>query len=255
MVFKKIGLIGGTGLNVLPSDEQNTSALRLSSEAFVANDLGLPSAPLQLGVWHDKDVVFLARHGNPSSIPPHKINYRANLLALQAQGVDAIIAVNAVGGIGMDAVAGALVIPDQIIDYTWGREQTFFDGSYLPLNFIDFTHPYDEVLRQALIDAAQRLQFSVVKAGTYGATQGPRLETPAEIRRLEQDGCDIVGMTGMPEAALARELNIPYASIAVVANSAAGKSDELITMDDIAQVLETAMQRARALIAATLQVL
>lgn len=253
MQANKIAVIGGTGLTFLDSESQ--AELQLTKGVTTSNALGEPSAALQLGHWHQKELVFLARHGNPAVLPPHRINYRANLLALKEQGVQAIIAVNAVGGITTQAASGSIMIPDQVIDYTHGRESSFFDGIYQPLDFIDFTHPYDQELRQVVIEAAQNINQELVTTGVYGATQGPRLETIAEIKRMEQDGCDIVGMTGMPEAALARELGIPYVSICLVVNPAAGKSTRLITMDEIHQVAEVGMQKVQNLIAATFQLL
>lgn len=239
-------LIGGTGLTQYPG-------LTISHEKNVETDLGQTSSPLVFGELFGKPVVFLARHGHPHKLPPHKVNYRANLLALKQAGVSEIIAVNAVGGIteGMDAQA--ICIPDQIIDYTHGREDTFFDGVYKPLDHVDFTHPYDPVLSEKLYKAAQSKNIDVQKGGVYAATQGPRLETIAEINRLEKDGCDVVGMTGMPEAVLARELNIAYASLSLVVNKAAGKSDELITMDDIRNVLDQGMHRVQDIIAGFLE--
>ena len=202
--------------------------------------------------WMGQPVLFLSRHGHPHALPPHKVNYRANLLALQQLGATRIIAVNAVGGIRADMVSGRIAVPDQVVDYTWGRESTFFDGEYRPLEYIDLTHPYDEALRQRIIRAAETSDIGLSMDGVYGATQGPRLETIAEIVRMERDGCDLVGMTGMPEASLARELGIPYASICLVVNPAAGKSDALITMDDVRAVIGTGMGRVRDLLAATL---
>lgn len=248
MVFQKVAIIGGTGLTQLDGPQ-------IQRTFDVSTPLGMPSASLQSGVWCGKDVVFLARHGHPHALPPHKINYRANLLALQEQGVQAILAVNAVGGISDAMQAGVIAIPHQIVDYTWGRESTFFDGVFRPLQHIDFTHPYDDGLRQSMIRAAARAGINLVAAGVYGATQGPRLETSAEISRMEKDGCDLVGMTGMPEAALARELGIPYACISLVVNPAAGKSATEITMDDIHNVIAGGMHRVRDLLAATLHTL
>lgn len=244
--MKKIAIIGGTGLTKLDGPA-------IAQSLAVTTALGAPSSLLQCGTWAGKDVVFLARHGHPHALPPHKVNYRANLLALKEQGVEAILAVNAVGGIHANMQSGVIAIPDQIIDYTHGRDGTFFDGDYLPLQHIDFTYPYSETLRQAILDAAATAQINVENFGVYGATQGPRLETIAEIKRMEIDGCDLVGMTGMPEAALARELGIPYASICLVVNPAAGKSAGEITMDDINAVIATGMQRVRDLLAATLE--
>ena len=165
-------------------------------------------------------------------------------------GADEIIAVNAVGGIHFSATAGHLVVPDQLIDYTHGRESTFFDGDFRPLDHIEFSYPYDATLRQRIIDAlAQReLPSGFSEYGVYGATQGPRLETIAEIKRLEQDGCDVVGMTGMPEAALARELAIPYASVCLVVNPAAGKTEKEIALDEIYTVLTQGMDEIKQLI-------
>ncbi len=246
MNINKIAIIGGTGLTQLEGPE-----ITVSHDVNTA--LGQPSSAVQEGRWNDKTVLFLARHGHPHAVPPHKINYRANLLALQEQGAEAIIAVNAVGGIHPAMQSGVISVPHQVVDYTWGRESTFFDGEFRPLDHIDLTHPYDENLRQALISAAADIALPVCDFGVYAATQGPRLETIAEINRLEKDGCDLVGMTGMPEAALARELGIPYASICLVVNPAAGKSEGEITMDEIRAVLSGGMQQVRDLLAATLK--
>ncbi|MBE0481951.1 MAG: S-methyl-5'-thioinosine phosphorylase [Bacterioplanes sp.] len=243
---QRIAIIGGTGLTQL-------SGPTIQDQVWLDTPLGRPSAPIVVGEWEGQTVYFLARHGHPHAIPPHKINYRANLLALQQMDVDAIIAVNAVGGIHDDMGSGVLVVPKQIIDYTSGREATFFDGEYQPLEHIDLTHPYDEGVRQRLVHAAQDCDIPVCDFGVYAATQGPRLETIAEIVRLERDGCDLVGMTGMPEAALARELGIPYASLCLVVNPAAGKSDGLITMEEITAVLNDGMGQVRDLLAATLR--
>ncbi|MAA72499.1 MAG: 5'-methylthioadenosine phosphorylase [Bermanella sp.] len=235
-------IIGGTGLNEYPS-------LLISHEKVVTTDLGATSAPLVFGELMGQSVVFLARHGHPHKLPPHKVNYRANMLALKQAGVSEIIAVNAVGGISENMAPEAICIPDQIIDYTHGREDTFFDGIYRPLDHVDFTYPYDQDLAAQLSFAAESKNIITQKTGVYGATQGPRLETIAEINRLEKDGCDVVGMTGMPEAVLARELELPYACLALVVNRAAGKSDRVITMDDIRSSLEVGMHKIHAIIA------
>jgi 5'-methylthioinosine phosphorylase len=199
----------------------------------------------------ERQVCFLPRHGEGHTVPPHRINYRANLFALRELGVSAVLAVNAVGGIHKKMGPGGIAVPDQIIDYTSGREHTFFDGSITELTsadqftasvtHIDFTEPYDARLRALLTDSANALGIPVWARGVYAATQGPRLETPAEVRRLRRDGCDMVGMTGMPEAALARELNLPYACIALSVNWAAGLSNDVITMEGIRQVLAEGM--------------
>jgi len=243
---KLIAIIGGTGLTEYPD-------LIIEKEEMVETALGQASAPLIYGKLNGQSVVFLARHGHPHKLPPHKVNYRANILALKNAGVTGIIAVNAVGGITENMDAEAICIPDQIIDYTHGREDTFFDGQYKPLDHIDFTFPYDPPLCSKLNDAAQQAGVAVQMKGIYGATQGPRLETIAEINRMEKDGCDVVGMTGMPEAVLARELNMPYACLSLVVNKAAGKSDGIITMDDIHAALENGLDKVKAIIAAYLK--
>ena len=183
---------------------------------------GEPSGPLTHGTLHGCAVVFLARHGSRHNIPPHRVNYRANLWELRAAGADRVLAVAAVGGIRADLAPGAIAFPDQLIDYTWGRGHSFFEDDLAEATHIDFTRPYDGPFRALLIDAARRAGLAAVEAGDYAAVQGPRLETAAEIDRLERDGCAMVGMTGMPEAALARELELAYACCAVVANRAAG---------------------------------
>lgn len=241
-------IIGGTGLT------EFTELVNKQVHDGITTDLGQPSSPIIEGELHGQRLLFLARHGHPHAVAPNKINYRANLLALQALGADKIIAVNAVGGIHKDAKAGHVSVPHQIIDYTYGRENTYYDGEFRPLDHIDFSHPYDEELRKQLIQTLaehstkKELKISYSDFGVYGATQGPRLESIAEIKRLENDGCDLVGMTGMPEAALARELNIPYASLCLVVNPAAGKSDQLITMNDIRGVIETGMNDIKMII-------
>ncbi len=234
-------IIGGTGLTQYPG-------LEIEREELIDTPLGAPSAPLIFASLHGQPVVFIARHGHPHKFPPNKINYRANLLALQQVGVTQIIAVNAVGGITAAMGAEAICIPDQIIDYTFAREDTFFDGQFKPLDHVDFSYPYDALLSGALFDAANNIGELVQLGGVYGATQGPRLETAAEILRLERDGCAVVGMTGMPEAVLARELGIPYACLSLVVNRAAGKSDSVITMDDIHKALEGGVKKVQRII-------
>jgi 5'-methylthioadenosine phosphorylase len=197
-------------------------------------------------------VLFIARHGYGHTIPPHEVNYRANLWALREEGVTRVVSVASVGGIRADLGPGVLALPDQIIDYTYGRRMTYHERSGEPVRHIDFTHPYCERLRAALREAASRANEAVVDGGVYAATQGPRLETAAEIERLARDGADMVGMTGMPEAALARELDLSYAAIAVVANHAAGRgaSAKGIVLEDINGVLQQAMARVRRVIEA-----
>ena len=252
--MRKIALIGGTGLAAL-------GELEIEFEQQISTPYGPPSAPIMVGELNNTTLMFLPRHGTGHTIPPHRINYRANIWALHSLGVSEIIAVNAVGGIRADTPPSALIVPDQLIDYSWGREGTFYDGlteiqlqtGLGAVDHIDFTTPYSKPLRQRLLRAGRNVAGGVVADGTYGVTQGPRLESAAEIRRMEQDGCAIVGMTALPEAALARELGIDYATLAVVANWAAGKADTPLTMEVIEHNLTTGMQRVMALLTQLLQ--
>lgn len=238
---ERIGIIGGTGLESL-------QGLTITDEKAVSTPWGIPSSSLAEGHLAGVPVVFLARHGSPHRIPPHQVNYRANLWALQEARVTRVIGVNAVGGIHPDMGPSTLVVPDQILDYTWGRGHTMFEGKLAETTHIDFTWPYSGSLRAVLTSAAGQAGLNCVSSGTYAATQGPRLETAAEITRLERDGADLVGMTGMPEAALAAELGMDYASLSLVVNWAAGKTDEAITLDDIRSVLDSGMGDVRAIL-------
>jgi 5'-methylthioadenosine phosphorylase/5'-methylthioinosine phosphorylase len=235
-----LAIIGGSGLTKLKN-------LEVTDRIVMRTPYGEPSAPLVYGSLKGRSVVFLPRHGQGHTIPPHKINYQANLWALKEQGASHVIAVAAVGGIAVDLLPGELIFPDQIIDYTYGRAHTFF-GNQKQVTHIDFTFPYCEELRQVLIDAAKRAELTVATTGTYAATQGPRFESIAEIRRLERDGAHIVGMTGMPETGLARELGLCYAAIGVVANAAAGKAEGVISLKQIEKNLETGMEKVRTLL-------
>jgi purine nucleoside phosphorylase len=179
------------------------------------------SAVLTLRV-RDATIACIVRHGESHALAPHEINYRANLWALQQRGVRACIGVNTVGAIDAAFVPGELAVPDQLIDYTHGRAATF-SGAGTPVRHVDFTEPFSPLLRERL-EAALAECGLVVRAGTYGVTQGPRLETAAEIERMARDGCAMVGMTAMPEAVLARELGIDYAICAAAVNYAAGRA-------------------------------
>jgi 5'-deoxy-5'-methylthioadenosine phosphorylase len=238
-----LAIIGGSGLTQLAN-------LDVSNREVMRTPYGAPSGALTLGEIGQQPVIFLARHGYGHTIPPHEVNYRANIWALWKRGATGIISVASVGSIRPDLKPGDLVIPHQIIDYTWGRKSTYHEGPDCKVTHIDFTEPYDRNLRQRLIDAADVLGVPCSASAVYAATQGPRLETAAEIDRLERDGADLVGMTGMPEAVLARELAIPYAAINVVANYGAGRADsrEGISFDAIQSVLHGAMGRVRVLI-------
>ena len=239
----KLAIIGGTGLTQL-------SALKIIKHDKLTTPYGSPSADFITGELNQKEVIFLARHGNPHTIAPHKINYRANIWGLKQLGVEQIIAVAAVGGITEEMVPAHIAIPDQIIDYSHDRKHTFFEDENYPVTHIDFTYPYSQKLRSALITAAAKANIKISPIGTYGCTQGPRLETAAEIKRMERDGCDLVGMTGMPEAALAKELAMDYATISVIANWAAGKTAGEITMAEIELHLHTGMANTAELLKA-----
>ena len=239
-VQAQIGVIGGSGFY---------SFLTGATRVPMTTPFGDPSDDVVVGELDGRPVAFLARHGHDHRFPPHRVNYRANLWALKDRGATAVLAVASVGGI-RDALPGELLLPHQLIDYTHDREATFFDGGDQRVVHVDFTHPYTAALREKCLVAAKSAGIALADGGVYGAVAGPRLETVAEIDRMDRDGATLVGMTGMPEAALARELELPYAAIAVVVNHAAGRGDSAtaISMEGIAQVLETAMDRVRALL-------
>ena len=238
-----LGIIGGTGLTQLTN-------LEITHRQVARTPYGEPSGALTFGRICGEEVIFLARHGYGHTIPPHEVNYRANLWALKDHGVDRVVSVATVGGIHPELIPGTLVIPDQIIDYTHGRECTFFIEEDKPVIHLDFTFPYCQLMRASLLGAAQAAGISLRDGGVYGAVQGPRLETAAEINRIERDGADMVGMTGMPEAYLARELELSYAAVGVVVNYAAGRmtSAEGIHMGSIQAVLNEVMAQVRHLL-------
>jgi 5'-methylthioinosine phosphorylase len=229
-----LGIIGGSGLDHMPG-------LVLHEQIVCDTPFGETSAPLVRGEGPGGALVFLPRHGVAHNIPPHKINYRANIWALKQQGVDVLVGVAAVGGISATMRPGTLVIPSQILDYTHGREHSFHDGEFLPVEHMEFAEPYCASLRQQLLKAAACAGAVVLDGGCYGVTQGPRLETSAEIGRMARDGADMVGMTAMPEAALAREAGLCYANCAIVTNWAAGVGDIPVSMTEINQQLEECM--------------
>jgi 5'-methylthioinosine phosphorylase len=243
-----LAVIGGTGVYKLAELDGVESHLPQTR-------YGLPSGPVRVGTFAGKRIAFLARHGEGHSVPPHRINYRANLAALQMLGATRVLALNTVGGITQDCGPRALVCPDQLIDYTWGRVSTICEEDGSDVLHVDFGDPYTSTLRTQLLDAARRAGVAVVDGGCYGATQGPRLETKAEIARMRRDGCDLVGMTGMPEAGLARELGLDYACLGIVANWAAGAGpdpDEVITLDDVLANVATATAGVSRVLAAML---
>lgn len=247
----RLGVIGGTGAaGLFPAGRPVVLPAALAAAPWGP----VSSAPCR-SEEEGHEIIFLARHGAPDAavIAPHRVNYRANLWALRELGVDHVLAINAVGGISPAALPGRLVIPDQIVDYTWGREHTFTGDGGLPVQHVDFTGPFTAELRARLLAAAGEFGLDVMRTATYGATQGPRLESAAEIDRLERDGCHVVGMTGMPEAGLARELDLSYAMCCVVANHAAGRVPSGMTIHaQIADSLAAGMTAVRRLISALL---
>lgn len=242
-----LAIIGGSGLYELPG-------LSPCEHLAVSTPFG-EVTDLQLGRWRSQALVFLPRHGRDHRVPPHQINYRANIWALKSLGVERIIAVNAVGSMQPNMPPGTLAVPDQLIDYTYGRAQTFADTFKDGMLHIDFSEPFSPELTQVLGLALEGCGLTRRCGGVYACTQGPRLETAAEIRRLKQDGCDLVGMTAMPEAALARELSMQYASLCSVVNWAAGCSDEVISMAAIQQVLVDNLQQIQQVLQATCDLL
>lgn len=239
-----LAVIGGTGVYALGE--------LADVETFQPETAyGAPSGPIRVGMYAGTRVAFLARHGEGHSLPPHKINYRANLAALKAIGTTRVLALNTVGGITERFGPRVLACPEQLIDYTWGRISTLCEEQGSEVLHVDFGDPYTPVLRREVLAAAQRAGVAVVDGGCYGATQGPRLETRAEIARMRRDGCDLVGMTGMPEAGLARELGLDYACLGIVANWAAGAGpdvDELITLQDVLENVAIAMAGVPAIL-------
>lgn len=241
----RTAIIGGSGLDQL-------EGLVVEQREMTTTPYGEPSAPLSYGRLGNRHLIFLARHGDQHQLPPHRINYRANIWTLHQAAVDQIIAVAAVGGISAIMTPRRIVIPDQLIDYTWGRANTFFDGPPAKVEHIDFTEPYCEPLRQRLIRAAADTGIDVAAHGVLGVTQGPRLESAAEIARMAGDGCDLVGMTALPEASLARELGLKYATCALVVNWAAGKTGAPISIAEIKRQLRDGMAQVRRLLVAAL---
>jgi 5'-methylthioadenosine phosphorylase len=233
------GIIGGSGLAKL-------AALEAPRRQVMRTPYGEPSGAITFGTLAGREIVFVARHGYGHTIAPHEINYRANIWALKELGVEGIFALASVGGIRDDLVPHSLVVPDQILDYTHSRESTFFERGSSVVTHIDFTQPYAQSQRKRLLEAARLAGESVFDGAVYACTQGPRLETAAEINRLEGDGAEVVGMTGMPEAVLAREAGLAYASLSVVVNHAAGRGDSLaqVELSKLSEVLQQSLARA-----------
>jgi len=239
--MQRLGLIGGTGL------DHWGEAVKTHD---IKSEYGQPSAVLAEYHVGNLQIFFLPRHGSEHTIPPHAVNYRANIDAFKQLRVEGIVAVNAVGGISSNNAPGTVTVPDQLIDYTWGRAHSFSLTSDEPLQHVEFAGPFDGHLRAGLIKAATTTQVNINNGGCIAVAQGPRLETAAEIRRFKQDGCDMVGMTSMPEAALAREAGLDYACLCVNANWGAGLEDEPVTMAAIETTLKKAMVKVRKILAA-----
>ncbi|MFY2764535.1 S-methyl-5'-thioinosine phosphorylase [Arenimonas sp. MALMAid1274] len=241
-----LAVIGGTGLYKLAALDEVEALEGMTP-------YGAASGPVRVGRIAGQRVAFMARHGEGHSLPPHQVNYRANLWRLKQVGARQVLAINAVGGITERFGPRVLALPDQLIDYTWGRISTFCEEPGTEVLHVDFGDPYTPALRARVLAAAARSGTALVDGGCYGATQGPRLETRAEIARLRRDGCDLVGMTGMPEAGLARELGLDYACLAVVANWAAGCGDDAeITLAEVLANVEAASAGLPALLEALL---
>lgn len=240
-----LAIIGGTGFG-------NWPGMEVLSRGGQETPLGAAACGVVKGRINGQTFLFLARHGQPHKVPPHRINYRANLWALKQAGATHVVGVNCVSGIDPALMPGALVVPDQLIDYTTGRDGTFFDGRFKPFRHVEFAWPYHRAWRVELQAAGADAGVCVVEGGVMGVVQGPRLETAAEIRLLARDGNTLVGMTGMPEAILARELEMEYASLCLVIGHAAGIGEEERTREGTELVIESGMQRAQALLEALL---
>lgn len=238
-----LAIIGGTGLTTLAN-------LEITRREVVRTPFGEASGHLTFGHIGAAEMIFLARHGYAHTLAPHEVNYRANIWALHQAGVTRIIAVNAVGGIAANMGPGVLAVPDQIIDYTHSRKHTFYEGDE-PVTHIDFTFPFCARGRQLLLDAARSVALPLLDGGVLGVLQGPRLETRAEIMRMDRDGCTMVGMTTMPEAVLAREKQLSYATLALSMNHAAGLGSSAagIKLADADAVLAAGMEKVRLIIA------
>ena len=240
----KIGIIAGTGFYDLPGLDSATQTELKTSYG---------SALVTSGRWEGVEIAFLTRHGVKHSVPPHRVNYRANIKAMQDLEVSAILAVNVVGGIDPALAPGDISLIDDFVDFTSGRESTFFDGTGAEgVQHIDMTNVYDKNLQSLLLESATSQGIQLASGGIYAGFNGPRFETPAEIRFARLAGATVVGMTGCPEAPLARELGIPFASIALVVNPGAGLSKDEITMDAINAALELGKSKVLKVIAGAL---
>ncbi len=245
--MRKIGIIGGSGLYKI-------KGLAIKKGKEIATPFGKPSDRYRIGQIGDAEIIFLPRHGSRHNIPPHMINYRANIWGFKKLGVSRIISVSAVGGIKKGLKPGDIVILDQVIDMTKNRKSTFYDGKTGVIH-IDFTHPYCPEIRRILLKAGRQARVSLKDGGTYLAIEGPRLETSAEITAFNRLGGDVIGMTGMPEASLARELEICYSGISVVANYAAGTSKSKLTTAEVLDAMKASTEKIRQLLEQTFKLI
>ncbi len=241
--MSKIGLIGGSGLYEI-------KGFVLKSKKTVKTPFGKPSNQYLIGEINNTEVIFLPRHGAGHNIPPHMINYRANIWGFKKLGVERIISISAVGGIKKGLKPGDIVITDQILDMTKNRESTFYNGKDGVVH-IDFTYPFCPELRKILLKAGKHLKVTIKDGGAYVAVEGPRLETASEIKSFAILGGDVVGMTGMPEASLARELEICYSGLSVVANYAAGISKKKLTVPEVMEAMHASTEHIKRLLKET----
>lgn len=242
--MRKVALIGGTGV-------YEQKLLQDAAQLTVSTRYG--EAVLQKGLYRGNEVFFMARHSHSHALPPHLVNYRANIAALKRLGVSAVLATAAVGSLRESMPAGSMVVIDQFIDFTKSRISTFYDGEDGKVVHTDFTEPYCPELRSALLRAACRLEQKVVDGGCYLCTEGPRFETPAEIRMFRLLGGDLVGMTNVPEVVLAREAGLCYATVALVSNMAAGISSHKLTHEEVLEAVAEGKEDLDRLLMATLE--
>lgn len=238
-----VGVIGGSGIYEI-------EGIDIKEERKVPTPFGEPSDFYRIGEMSGLKIAFLPRHGSPHHIAPHKINYRANILGFKELGAERIISINAVGGINKKMKPGDIVVPDQIIDMTEGRERTFYDREEIV--HVDFTEPYCPELRSAIFSAGERTGIKLTQKASYICTNGPRLETAAEIRAFSVLGADVVGMTGMPEAILARELELCFAGLAIITNHAAGISGTRLTTGEVVEKMRESTEKIKRLLKETL---
>ncbi|MGI6067007.1 MAG: S-methyl-5'-thioadenosine phosphorylase [Bacillota bacterium] len=242
----EIAIIGGTGV-------YNPSLLSNVKEKVVTNRYG--EAKLAIGTYQEREVVFMTRHGSGHSVPPHLVNYRANIWALKGLGVQRILATAAVGSLNELMEPGDFVLVDQFLDFTKNRRNTFYDGGEMGVVHTDMTHPYCPHLREVLAEAARNLGITVHKTGTYVCTEGPRFESSAEIKMYRMFGGDLVGMTSVPESTLAREAGICYATVAMVTNFAAGISPRELTHQEVLETMKANGENLNKLLMKTVEMI